>query len=214
MTKRFANSIKRVAAAGALLAVSTTASATLIFSNDHDYAFGLDPSAVHIFVEVFDNFAGDFGKYEWRYTVSNNSYDPAPGTSNGFSGFETALPAGVADLTDLYAPTAAWIFDCCSGMPVEWDIANSGGLGLLPGEMGVFGFSSLPRFISESTGWFHTWQFDGQTDLVFYAPGNGVEVPDVLRPPIVTPEPMSAALVALGLIGFGFSRRSIGVRDA
>ena len=54
MTKRFANSIKRVAAAGALLAVSTTASATLIFSNDHDYAFGLDPTAVHIFVEHFN----------------------------------------------------------------------------------------------------------------------------------------------------------------
>ena len=201
-------------AASALLAVSTTASATLIFSNGHDYAFGADPAAVNIFVEVFDNFAGDFSKYEWRYTVSNKSYEPAPGTSNGFSGFETALPAGVADLADLYAPNPDWVFDCCSGQPVEWDIRNSNGPGVLPGEKGVFGFSSLPRFITESTGWFHTWQFDGQTDLVFYDAGNGVEVPDVLRPPIVTPEPMSVALVAAGLIGLRISRRSSGARKA
>jgi hypothetical protein len=190
-----------------LLILPGSASAALIFSNTHDYAFGGDSDAVQILVEVFDNFAGDFGKYEWRYTVTNNSYDPNPGTSNGFSGFETALPASVPDLQDIYAPNASWDFNCCSGQPVEWDIDNTAGDGVMIGETGVFGFSSLPRLITQSNGWFHTWENDGQTDIVDYPGGDGVEVPDVLAPPISVPEPITLALLGIGLAGIAFSRR-------
>lgn len=198
------------------LTMPITASAALIFSNSHDYAFGGDPMAINIFVEIFDNFAGDFDKYEWRYTVTNNSYEPTPGTSNGFSGFETTLPAAVPDLLDQFAPNADWEFDCCFGLPVEWDIRDSVGPGVSIGESGVFGFSSLPRQFVESTGFFHTWEFGVQTAIVNFEPGNGVEVPDVLNPPSpiippnAIPEPTTLVLLGLGLLGMSVSRRRAG----
>jgi len=159
---------------------TNSVAAALIFSNTHSYQFRGDPAAIVIDVEVHDNYFGNYSKYFWQYKVTNNSYNPNPGLSNGFSGFETALPAGVPDLADLVAPNSNWIFDCCSGQPVEWDIRNSAGNGVMPGEVGIFSFTSRPRFITQSAGWFHTWEFNSQTNIVNYPPGNGVEVPDVL----------------------------------
>lgn len=191
-----------------IVGASTIAGAALIFSNTHSYEFAGDPDAVVIFVEVFDNFGGDFSKYLWQYTVTNNSYDPNPGSSNGFSGFETALPIAVPDLGDVFAPNADWETNCCSGQPVEWDIRDSVGPGVLPGEEGVFGFTSLPRFITNSTGWFHTWEDDVQTNLVFYPEGDGPEVPNVTLPPITTiPAPGAWFLIAIGATGLAVWRK-------
>ncbi len=161
----------------------------LIFTNTHSYAYGIDPAAVVIKVEVFDNYLGDFTKYHWVYTVTNNSFEPEPPNSNGFSGFETALPVPVPDLGDVSAPDGIppWLVNCCSGLPIEWDLRNTDGApvggGTLPGQTEVYSFTSAPRLITVSTGWFHTWTFDFQSYIVNYPAGDGPEVPDVLAPP-------------------------------
>ena len=203
MRSRLAKLSYSVAVAVITVMVAGAASATLIFTNTHDYAFGGDPAAVSIEVNLYDDFFGDTSKYHWEYVVTNNSYDPIAGTTNGFSGLETTLPIFVPDLADQYGP-AGWDFNCCSGLPIEWDIRLEDGLGVMPGETDIFGFSSAPRFITQSTGWFHTWSPSGpgssfQTHIVNYGVNNGIEVPDVLRPPLpAIPEPSSALLFGVG----------------
>lgn len=191
---------------GAVLATfiaSGTASAAVVFSNSHNYG-GL----ITIDVTVEDNYLGDFGKYLWKYDVTNLTYDPNPGTSNGFSGFETALPSGVPDLADRRAPNSGWEFDCCSGQPVEYDIRNSAGLGIMPGESGSFSFTSSPRPITNSTGWWHSWDNDGQTDIRNFSDFIGATGPEVpLTSPIPEPETYAMLLIGLGLVGFVARRK-------
>jgi pimeloyl-ACP methyl ester carboxylesterase len=170
--------------------------ASRIFSATHFYAFGGNPLAVRIDVEVFNNFRGDYSKYLWKYTVTNNSYDPIPGVTNGFSGLETALPVGIGipDLANILGPTPSWITNCCSGEPVEWDLPEKLGMGIMPGAQGVFEYTSRPRTITTSGGWFHTWETnsafgDYQAFIVPYLHHGGPEVPDVLTSSLVDPDP-------------------------
>ncbi len=151
--------------------------AGIIFTNTHAYG------DVTIKVDVHNNFLGDFTKYWWVYTVTNHTYDPIPGTTNGFSGFETALPFPVPDIADIATPTPPWVIDCCSGLPVEYDITDAAGPGVMPGGVGVFSFTTLPRLIIPSTGWYHTWQFSFQDFIINYPAGNEPEVPDVTSDP-------------------------------
>jgi len=179
--------------AGAFLIVAP-AQAGLIASHFHTYNDGVSGGDVDITLRVFDAQPG--GRYLWEYTVANIDFDPNPGTSNGFSGFELFLPSPIPEIADLTAPSGIppWEVDCCSGSPVEWDIRNSAGLGVMPGNSGIFSFTTLPRAVAiNDNGWFHTWQNDVQTNIV---PTIGMHVPWVpgLQP---IPEPGTLALLAL-----------------
>ena len=70
---------------------------------------------------------------------------------------------------------------------MEWDLRNTDGApvggGTLIGQTEVYGFTTLPRLVTLSTGWFHTWEQNSQTNIINYPPLDGPEVPDVLAPP-------------------------------
>jgi hypothetical protein len=190
----------RIVAVGLLLLTGAVggvfpAEAALIGSFGHSYLGG----DVLIDLKIFDGQPG--GRYLWEYTVTNVGYDPVPGTSNGFSGFELFLPSPIPEIDDVLPDGSSvppWENDCCSGSPVEWDIRNSDGLGIMPGESGVFSFTTFPRDVAvNDDGWFHTWQLDVQTDIV---PTPGMHVPWVPGLiPIPTPLPGTLLLMGLGM---------------
>lgn len=162
--------------------------AGLIFSNTHNYG------NVIIKVEVYNNYLGDFTKYWWVYTVTNVSFEPNPPSSNGFSGFELNLPVAVPDIATIAAPDGIppWLVNCCSGLPVEWDLRKTDGIpvngGTLPGETEQYSFTTSPRLITISNGWYHTWETnaagtDVQTFVTYYPTNDPPEVPDVLSEP-------------------------------
>jgi hypothetical protein len=107
----------------------------------------------------------------WVYEVENLNYDPEPGVTNGFSGFQILFPGPVAELYNQQSPTIGgpWKQNSFSGQfppwGVEWD-ADLPGTGIMPGQTGVFSFCTFERvnvFYPESgsgsgpAGWAHTW---------------------------------------------------------
>src|SRR5262249_27357027 len=156
-----------------------------------------------IHVDVFKNYQGNSNLYLWQYTVTNNSYDPVPGVTNGFAGFALVLPKLVPDIGNVTGP-ANWDHSTGVDIPngVEWDRDDDNG-GIMPHQAGVFSFTTLPRPWTTGDGLFHTWiPVSGQTDKEQFAfvqfEGQGPEVPDVNQPPLSTPEPTGLILFALG----------------
>lgn len=194
--------VAAVALAFGALVVSGPASAGLLAHFDHSYLGG----AVEIDLDVYSG-APDApaGKYLWKYTVTNISYDPTPGSSNGFSGFELFLPSPIPEIADITDPAPGWEHNCCSGLPQEWDIRNSNGLGIMPGQTGIFSFTTDPRLVAiNDAGWFHSWVSDLQTST---NPTVGMHVP--LVPglvPIATPAPGTVLLLGLGIAALAWMR--------
>jgi len=185
-----------------VVGIAPSASATLLGHFDHSYA------GVDIALDLFDGQPG--GRYLWRYTVTNNSFDPNPGTSNGFSGFELFLPALIPEIADVSpnpGSSPPWEVDCCSGSPVEWDRPNSDGNGVMPGDFGLFSFTTDPRQVAiNDGGWFHTWEFDSQTNIITTSGMHVPWVPGLVTPPcgdgsIVPPEECDPGSVPTGCGG-------------
>ncbi len=117
--------------------------------------------------------AGVFNPHDmtWAYVVDNLSYDPHPGATNGFSGFQILFPGPVPELYNQQSPAIGgpWLQNTFSGQfppfGVEWD-APLPGLGIMPGQTGTFSFCTWERrdvvVKSEGegggpAGWAHTW---------------------------------------------------------
>jgi hypothetical protein len=185
---------------GALfLLTAGSANAVLLHHFDHSY----DGGSVEIDLDVFDN----GGLYSWEYTVTNNSYDPNPGVTNGFSGFELFLPSPIAEIANIVpnpGSSPPWEHNCCSGLPLEWDIRDNVGLGVMPGFSLVFSFTTNPRQVAiNNEGWFHSWANGTQVNIVDTI---GMHVPLVpgLQP---IPEPGTLFLLGLGIAAVGLGRR-------
>lgn len=103
----------------------------------------------------------------FEYTVDNISFDPEPGITNGFSGFQILFPQPVPELYNQQSPAVGGMWDqnAFSGQSppfgVEWDVSLNGGMGIMPGETGVFSYCTFERVDvvveAPDAGWFHTW---------------------------------------------------------
>lgn len=127
-----------------MITYSTTSVATLISSDTYLWTDPDSGGSISIDVKVYDNFNGDYTKNKWDYSISNISFDPVPGESNGFSGFALIFPNAITDLANQFGPTG-WDMNCCGIEPpggATWDISNSSGSGILIGQTADFGFST------------------------------------------------------------------------
>ena len=132
---------------------------------------------------------GHGGEMTFKYHVLNQSYDPIPGTTNGFSGFQIRFPGPVPELHQQTSPAVGgpWDQNAFSGVSppfgAEWDVQNSDGPGIMPGQAGDFSFCTAPRedlVVNDPPanpsgmgqfGWAHSWMNDGQV-FIFNGPNS------------------------------------------
>jgi hypothetical protein len=200
----------RIILAVSLLVVSGQAAQALTIATNSVTV--TDPGSggtVTIVSAVEDNFLGDFSKLEFTYTVTNHSYDPLPGFTNGLSGFQSVFLGPVPGVADQFGPPA-WFFNCCGGSSppfgAEWDIDNSSGFGVAVGSTDVFGYTVPVGNVWTDLyagGWMHSWDNNSQVNI-FNIVDNTTGL-SILTP--VVPEPGTGLLLGLGLAGLGAVRR-------
>ena len=172
----------------------------------------VDPGSggsVNLEVWVLDNAGGDYSMNTWYYGVDNIDYDPIPGTSNGLSGFQLVFTEAITEFADQTAPNANWQMNAFSGQfppwAAEWDITNTGGLGVMPGDKQWFSLTTGIRevVVADTGGWMHSWINDGQSSTF--------SLGEIATPGAKVPEPSTLLLFGTGLIGIGIFRRKFKV---
>jgi hypothetical protein len=139
---------------------------------------------------------GDFIEHDmtFEYVVENIDYDPTPGVTNGFSGFQLLFPGPVPELYNQQSPVIGgpWQQNAFSGnfppFGAEWD-ASLPGVGIMPGETGAFSFCTFERedVLVEAAGlgqgpagWGHTWGLEFPEPIIdadgTVSAGDGVPV--------------------------------------
>ena len=124
-------------------------------------------------VEITENVYKTGDLMKWEYVVYNIDYDPEPGITNGFSGFQIVFPQQVPEVANQMSPAIGgpWHQNAYSGTAppwgVEWDTPY--GVGIMPGQTGVFSYTTEERerevVSPNSAGWAHTWKGDLIIDL-------------------------------------------------
>ena len=187
-----------------ILGTTYTAQAAIVSTSVINYQDPASLGAVQVTSTIFDNYLGDFTKWQWDYQIDNISFDPNPGTSNGVSGFNLVFGASTA-VSNQYAP-AGWMLNCCGTIPpfgAEYDISNSNGFGVPVGGTAFVGFVTSANIAWTSTyqgSWTHSWEFDGQVNIF-----NSQDTTSGLGPLVPTvPVPAAVWLFgsALGLLGW------------
>ncbi len=144
---------------------------------------GVDPAGVPFFNPHDMTFV---------YVVANQSYNPQPGVTNGFSGFQIIFNQPIPELYNQQSPAVGgpWAQNAFSGQfppwGVEWDVQAPVGPGIMPGQIGIFSFCTAERVdvivnspprdpIGQGpNGWAHTWTGFIQT-FIFNGPNS---IPD------------------------------------
>jgi len=187
-----------------ILGATYTAQAAIVSTSVINYQDPASLGQVQVTSTIFDNYLGDFTKWQWDYQIDNISFEPNPGLSNGVSGFQLIFGAPTA-VSNQYAPPG-WAFNCCGTGPpfgAEFDITNTDGLGVPIGGTDFVGFVTPANIAWTSAyqgSWTHSWVGDGQVNIFDSqdtASGLGPLVPTV-------PVPAAVWLFgsALGLLGW------------
>ncbi|MBI2852662.1 MAG: hypothetical protein HYX84_06140 [Chloroflexi bacterium] len=167
----------------------------LLSSNTYTWTDPASGGVVHITENVYEGvlLGREFIPHDmtWEYTVHNFSYNPRVLFTNGFSGFQIIFPGPVPELYNKTSPGIGgpWLQNAFSGVVngMEWD-APLPGVGIMPGQRGVFSFATHERVRFEwrgagggrgPGGWGHTW---GEIEPIIDADGtttalNGLGVP-------------------------------------
>lgn len=190
-------------AAAGLLALASAAQAAIVDQNTVVAQDPLSGGQIEIVSTIFDNYMGDFSKWQFDYLVTNISFDPTPGTSNGLSGFNIVFEDQVGTVGDQYAPSG-WFLNCCGTTPpfgAEADIDNATGFGIAIGNEDSFGYTvpaGTPYTDTYEGSWAHSWENDIQMNTFGL-----VDVTDGHGPLVPVPEPTTGLLFAFGALALG-----------